>query len=433
MSLESEIARHLNHLFPIRRSLTGDGNRETLAYLEEITPLRVFEVPSGSEVFDWVVPQEWRAREAWIEDAEGNRWVDFRENPLHLLNYSIAIDRTIGWEELKENLFVHPELPNAIPYRTSYYEQRWGFCLSQQQRKRMDSAKGPFRVVIDSEHFDGSLSYGEILLPGATKREILISSYICHPHMANDGVSGMLLTAMLARSIAAMPARKWSYRIIFIPETIGAITYCQRNPVAIRELAAGLEITTAGGPGHFGLKKSWNETHWINDLLRNVLDETGAPWKEYPFDIHGADERQFSSQAFRVNVATVSKDRYHTYPEYHSSADDLNFVTAAHLNESLELYLQVVKKLEELRFFRNKQPNCEVMLSKHDLYPALGGASKPTPGEPSRIASVLWLLFYLDGNTPLSSISNWTGIPLAALEDALGELVTRGIVEEVLT
>jgi aminopeptidase-like protein len=180
------------------------------------------------------------------------------------------------------------------------------------------------------------------------------------------------------------------------------------------------------------LKQSWNGTHWINDLLRNVLDENTAPWKEYPFDIHGADERQFSSQAFRVNVATVSKDRYYEYPEYHTSADNLDLVTPAQLHQSLELYLRVIDKMEELRFFRNKQPNCEVMMSKHDLYPKFGGAIKPIPGAPSSLSVALWLLFYLDGNTPLSSISTWTGIPVDALEDALGGLVSRGIVEEVL-
>ena len=432
MASDSEIAKHLVSLFPIRRSITGDGNRETLAYLGQITPVKVVEVPSGTEVFDWVVPQEWRATEAWIEDADGHRWVDFRDNPLHVVNYSIAVDLTIGWEELEKNLFVHPELPDAIPYRTSYYQKSWGFCLTRQQREQMAGARGPFRVVIDSEHFDGSLSYGEILLPGASTREILISSYICHPHMANDGVSGMLVTALLARSLAAMPSRKWSYRIIFVPETIGAITYCHRNSSAIKALAAGLEITTVGGPGPFGLKQSWNRTHWINDLLRNVLDENTAPWKEYPFDIHGADERQFSSQAFRVNVATVSKDRYYEYPEYHTSADNLDLVTPTQLRQSLELYLRVIDKMEDLRFFRNKQPNCEVMMSKHDLYPKFGGAIKPIPGAPSSLSVALWLLFYLDGNTPLSSISTWTGIPIDALEDALGQLVSRGIVEEVL-
>lgn len=429
-SIEEEITSHLAHLFPIRRSITGEGNRQTLAYLSAIAPMEIHEVSSGTEVFDWRVPQEWRAKTAWIEDREGNRLVDYEEHPLHLVNYSSAIDCRIDWEELDTHLFVHPELPDAIPYRTSYYEKSWGFCVSQNQRTLMMSAQGPFHVVVDSEHFDGSLSYGEILLPGTHDREFLISSYICHPQMANDGVSGMLLTALLARTLMSMPERRWSYRIIFVPETIGAITYCHRNSEAVKSLHAGLEITTVGGPGAFGAKQSWDRQHWINDVLREVLDENQEPWKEYPFDIHGADERQFSSQAFRVNVATISKDRYYEFPEYHSSADDLSLVTPSQLMQSLNLYRETIEKLEGLSFFRSKQPSCEVMMSKHDLYPKIGGAIKPVSGVLSDISVAMWLLFYLDGKTPLSHIARDTGIAVDQLEVSLSELIAKGIVEE---
>lgn len=431
LSLEEEIAHHLAHLFPVRRSITGDGNRQTLAHLSSIAPMKIHEVSSGTEVFDWRVPQEWRAEKAWVEDREGNRLVDYDNHPLHLVNYSMAVDRRIDWEELDSHLFVHPELPDAIPYRTSYYEKSWGFCVSQNQREVMRAANGPFHVVVDSEHFDGSLSYGEILLPGTHDREFLISSYICHPQMANDGVSGMLLTALLARALMSMPKRRWSYRIIFVPETIGAIAYCHRNSQEVKQLHAGLEITTVGGPGSFGLKQSWDQQHLINDVLRGVLNENQAPWEEYPFDIHGADERQFSSQAFRVNVATISKDRYYEFPEYHSSADDLSLVTPDQLMQSLNLYLKAIDKLEEISFLRSKQPSCEVMMSKHDLYPKIGGAIKPVSGVLSDISVAMWLLFYLDGRTPISSIARDTGIASDQLKISLSELIAKGIVEEV--
>ena len=430
-SVESELAAYLPRLFPMRRSITGQANRDTLAILSEIVPLEVQEIPSGQEVFDWTVPQEWSVREAWIENSNGVRIVDFEINALHLVGYSIPVDAELSWEELQPHLHRHHELPDAIPYRTSYYTLDWGFCVTHDQYDQLQNTDGKFRVRVDSEHFAGSLTYGEILIPGRSSREILISCYICHPYMANDGVSGMLLTAFLARYILGLTSRNWSYRIIFVPETIGAISYLHRNKEAMVAVEAGLEITTVGGPGGFGFKRTWDDAHWLNDVIEETLVGRDIPYKEYPFDIHGADERQFSSQGFRINVGTICQDRYHEYPEYHSSADNLELVTAGAIAASLDVYHDVINSLENLEFFVNKNPHGEVMLSKHNLYPTVGGAIRPQEGENSELQLILWLLFYLDGHLPLNTVAARLKVSEEVLRPLVDTLVALDVVERV--
>jgi len=430
-SVESELAAYLPRLFPMRRSITGQANRDTLAILSEIVPLEVQEIPSGQEVFDWTVPQEWSVREAWIENSNGVRIVDFEINALHLVGYSIPVDAELSWEELQPHLHRHHELPDAIPYRTSYYTLDWGFCVTHDQYDQLQNTDGKFRVRVDSEHFAGSLTYGEILIPGRSSREILISCYICHPYMANDGVSGMLLTAFLARYISGLTSRNWSYRIIFVPETIGAISYLHRNKEAMVAVEAGLEITTVGGPGGFGFKRTWDDAHWLNDVIEETLAGRDIPYKEYPFDIHGADERQFSSQGFRINVGTICQDRYYEYPEYHSSADNLELVTAGAIAASLDVYHDVINSLENLEFFVNKNPHGEVMLSKHNLYPTVGGAIRPQEGENSELQLILWLLFYLDGHLPLNTVAARLKVSEEVLRPLVDTLVALDVVERV--
>jgi aminopeptidase-like protein len=428
-TVESEISGYLHRLFPMARSITGAANRETLRMLSEISPIVSHEVPSGREVFDWTVPQEWSVREAWIADSEGHKIVSFDENALHLVGYSTSIDQTMSWEELQPHLHVHPDLPDVIPYRTSYYSSEWGFCLTHDQYAELQNLSGGLRVLIDTEHFSGSLTYGEVLIPGKSKREILISCYICHPYMANDGVSGMLLTAFLAKYISSLPSRNWSYRIIFVPETIGAITYLHENRANVGHVEAGLEITTIGGPGGFGFKKTWNSDHWLNDVIADAFHHRGIPYKEYPFDIHGADERQFSSQGFRINTGTICQDRYHEYPEYHTSADNLDLVTGAQIEAGLDMYIDVISAIEKLDFFRNTRPHGEVMLSRHNLYPTLGGAIKPIAGEKSELSLILWLLFYLDGHTPLSKIAKTLSTSEERLRPLVDQLLSLDLID----
>jgi aminopeptidase-like protein/spore coat polysaccharide biosynthesis protein SpsF (cytidylyltransferase family) len=347
----AEFDQYLQRLFPLCRSITGDPNRETLRVLQELIPLVIHEVPSGTAVYDWTIPDEWNIRDAWIADVSGRRMVDFRASNLHVVSYSEPVNAVMDWAELQPRLHRHPELADAIPYRTSYYRRDWGFCVTHAQYAELERQRGPFTVVIDSELKPGALSYGEYLVPGRSTEEILLSCYICHPSMANDSLSGVLLTAFLARHIAGLKNRHWSYRIVFVPETIGAIAYCAGNEAAMKRIDTGLVITTVGGPGKFGYKQSFDPSHPINAMIEDVLAETGTEFITYPFDIHGSDERQYSSQGFRINAATICRDRYYEYPYYHSSLDDLSFVTAKQIAETLEVYVRLIDKLEARRLF----------------------------------------------------------------------------------
>jgi len=426
-----EIDRYLQRLFPLCRSITGGPNRETLGILQEIVPLTIHEVPSGTKVYDWVIPDEWTVRDAWIADKSGQRIVDFKANNLHIVSYSIPIDSTMHWEELKPHIHKHPQLPDAIPYRTSYYQRKWGFCVTDAQYQQLANHTEPLIVMVDTDLKPGSLSYGEYLLPGDSKQEILISCYICHPSMANDSLSGVLLTAFLARQLARTKQRKWSYRFIFVPETIGAIAYCAINKEIMKAIDIGLVITTVGGPGPYGYKQSYDHSHPINKLIEEVLNESGENFLTYPFDIHGSDERQYSSQGFRINTATICRDRYYEYPFYHTSLDNLEYVTASQINETLIIYCQLIQKLELRCIYRNCIPYCEVMLSKHNLYPATGGSQRPELESKSDLDIILWLLHYCDGKEDITSIASRIGLQEKDLKQILDLLVSKNILEEV--
>lgn len=447
-----EIDRFLQRLFPICRSITGNGNRKTLSILNEIVHIVQYEVPSGTQVYDWVIPDEWNVRDALIATQDGRRIIDFQENNLHLMSYSEPINASMDWKELEPHLYTHQELPTAIPYRTTYYKRDWGFCVTQLQYEELENLKEPFDVVIDSNFKHGSLTYGECLLPGRSTQEILISCYICHPSMANDNLSGMLLTAFLARHLKSLKNRFWSYRIVFVPETLGAITYCEANEKAMKKIDVGLVVTTVGGAGELGYKQSWQSDHLINKMIEEVLNDADENFITYPFDIHGSDERQYSSQEFRINCATVCKDRYYEYPEYHTSLDNLDFVTGEQINQTLQIYLELVEKLEEendpskLKMKKEKKENfflkndmvyknlfshCEVMLSKHDLYPAAGGNWLPEEGQMSELDVILWLLFYCDGKSTLQEISKKINAPLDFLHKVANVLKSKGVLKEL--
>jgi len=426
-----ELADYLQRLFPLCRSITGNPNRETLKTLQELIPLTLHEVPSGTAVYDWTVPDEWNIRDAWIADASGHRIVDFRDSNLHVVSYSEPVNSVMDWAELQPRLHRHPQLADAIPYRTSYYRRDWGFCVTHAQFAEMEKLGGPFTVVIDSELKPGSLTYGEYLVPGRSAREILLSCYICHPSMANDSLSGVLLTAFLARHIASLKDRHWSYRIAFVPETIGAITYCARNEAAMKQIDMGLVITTVGGPGKFGYKRSFDSSHPINAMIEEVFRDTETEFVTYPFDIHGSDERQYSSQGFRINAATICRDRYYEYAYYHSSLDDLSFVTAEQIAETLDLYVRLIEKVEARRVYRNRIPHGEVMLSRHDLYPATGGAQRPELGGRSELDLILWLLFLCDGNLDIAHIAARLGVASSDLVPIADRLVAKDVLEHV--
>jgi aminopeptidase-like protein len=317
---------------------------------------------------------------------------------------------------LLPHLHVHPELLDAIPYRTSYYKRNWGFCVTHAQIHELERSGGPFEVVIDSTLEPGSLTYGELLLPGLSDQEILLSTYICHPSLANDNLSGTVMTAFLARWLQQMGQTRYSYRIVWVPETIGAIAYCAQNQAAMQKIDMGLVITTVGGPGLFGYKQSWQADHPINKMIETVLQEAGKPYKFYPFDIHGSDERQYSSPGFRINIATICKDRYYEYPEYHTSLDNLIFVAGKSIAGTLILYKNLIGRIEARRVYRNMVGYGEVMLSRYNLYPQSGGALCPAPGEQSELDMVLWLLFFCDGRISLTEIADRLNVAPDRLE-----------------
>ena len=431
IDVTAEIDDYLHRLFPLCRSLTGEPNRKTLRIIQEIVPLSIHEVSSGTEIYDWVVPDEWTVRDAYIVNSRGIRVVDFKNNNLHLMSYSVPIHSTMCWDELRSHIHKHDQLPDAIPYRTSYYQRDWGFCVTGAQYEELANETEPLTVRIDTDLKKGSLSYGEYLLPGGSNQEILISCYICHPSMANDSLSGVLLTAFLARELTKSKNRKWSYRFIFVPETIGAITYCAMNEAAMKKIDVGLVVTTVGGPGAYGYKQSFEKMHPINKLIEEVFNESKLTFVTYPFDIHGSDERQYSSQGFRINTATISRDRYYEYSFYHTSLDNLLFVSASRINSTLSLYWQLVRKLESRCIYRNRVPFCEVMLSRHDLYPATGGAQRPNNKCESDLDLVLWLLHYCDGKEDIATIARRLETPLKSLEPTLELLVAKNILEQV--
>lgn len=429
--LVAEIDACLRRLFPITRSITGEGNRETLRLLQEIVPLEVHEVPSGTQVYDWTIPDEWNIRDAWIAAPDGRRIVNFRDCNLHVVSYSEPVRAHLDWKALVPHLHVHPELPTAVPYRTSYYRRTWGFCVTQAQYRELEAVGGPFEVVIDSDLKPGSLSYGEYLLPGGSAQEVLLSCYICHPSMANDSLSGVVLTAFLARELSRRPLRRYSYRFAFVPETIGAIAYCARNEAAMKRIDMGLVVTTVGGPGKFGYKQSFDASHAINAMIEAVFAEAGIGHLTYPFDIHGSDERQYSSLGFRINAATICRDRYYEYPYYHCSLDDLSFVTADQLAETLALYLRLIEKIEARRIYRNQLSHGEVMLSRHGLYPVTGGAQLPELAGRSELDLILWLLFLCDGRLSLSDVAHRLAVPEELLGVLANDLADKGVLEIV--
>jgi len=427
----SEIDRFLKRLFPITRSITGPGNRESLRILQEIVPLEIKEYPSGAPVYDWVIPDEWIVRNAWIKDANGSKLVDFQASNIHLVGYSEPIHRKMAFDELKDHLHCREDLPEAIPYRTTYYQRNWGFGVTKAQYESLAHAEEPLDVFVDSEFKkNGSLTIGELLIPSETEEEILISTYICHPSLANDNLSGMVMTAFLARELLNRASSRYGYRIVWVPETIGAIAYCAMNEAAMKRIQQGFVVTCVGGPGKYGYKQSFELTHAINSAIEEVFRTEGIDdYVTYPFDIHGSDERQYSSQGFRINVASLTRDRYYEYPYYHTSWDDLSFTTASDVARSLKLHMNVLERLNKWEngpLYRTCQPCCEVMLSRYDLYPKTGGAILPN----SRITELdlrLWLLFLCDGEQPLYKIAQRLGVPLAHVEREAQVLERKGL------
>ncbi len=428
----ASISLLLQELFPLCRSLTGPGNRETLAHLQRHIPLTVHEYPSGTPVYDWTIPREWKPRAGQVKGPDGRVLIDFAENNLHLVGCSVPVAGLFTLEELRPHLHWLDTAPHAIPYRTSYYKEDWGFCLSRNQFDERFAPYGPdaqFSVTIDAALEPGSLSVGELLIPGETPHEVLLSTYFCHPSLANDNLSGVVLTAFLAKELLARK-NKYSYRIVFVPETIGAVAYCAHNEAAMQALDCGFVITCVAGRGPWGFKGSIHGEHRINRVVETVLREYEQPALRYPFDPHGSDERQYSSPGFRINTASITKDKYYEYPEYHTSLDTLDFISPEHLCTTLGMHLRALELLEQDEFYENVNPQCETMLSPRGLYPSAGGGMMPGTNTDAQLDAILWLLMLCDGATALPEVARQANLALPELRDMAVFLEGKGLLRK---
>lgn len=407
-------------LYPICRSITGDGVRRTLAAIRERIPLEIHEVPSGTPVFDWTVPREWNIRDAWIKDPSGRKVVDFQEHNLHVLNYSVPVHERLPLEELRKRLFTLPDKPDLIPYRTSYYKETWGFCL--RHRTLEELPEGEYEVFIDSTLEDGSLTYGECFLPGESEREVLLSTHVCHPSLCNDNLSGIAVMTWLAAEIQKRP-RRYSYRFLFIPGTIGSITWLARNEERARKIDHGL-VAANLGKGGFHYKKSRRGDAEIDRAVLSVLRESVEIEEFVPF---GYDERQYCSPGFDLPVGSLTRTPYGRYPEYHTSADNLDLVTPEALEGSLRTYLAVMDVLEGNRRYENLNPKCEPQLGRRGLYRNIGGDDAGR----SRELALLWTLNFSDGEHSLLEIAERSGMSFAAIREAADALLEVDLLREI--
>lgn len=418
-NLGARLHEFASSLYPICRSITGDGIRKTLGVIGERIPLELHEVPTGTPVFDWTVPKEWNIRDAYIRAADGTRVVDFQQSNLHVLNYSTPIHATLPLEEIRPHLFTMPDRPDWIPYRTSYYKEDWGFCLSHNQLLRLND--GCYEVCIDSSLEDGHLTYGECYLPGHSTEEVLISCHACHPSLANDNLSGLSVATFLAQSLSGRDLR-YSYRFVFLPGTIGAITWLAQNRESALRIRHGLVLTCIGDAGRFHYKKSRRGDAEIDHAVACVLRDFGDPSEMLEFSPYGYDERQYCSPGFNLSVGCLMRSVWGTFPEYHTSADNLEFIKPEALAESLRLCAATVDVLEGNRRYINQNPYCEPQLGKRGLYKSTGGTAIT-----EEINARLWVLNFADGDHTLLEIAERSGIPFSFIQDAAALLSEAGL------
>jgi len=415
----------LKELYPICRSITGDGVRETLDILKRFIPLNSHEVPSGTKVFDWTVPDEWNINDAYVLDEKGNKVIDFKENNLHVVNYSIPIDKVISLEKLQEHLHSYPSIPDAIPYVTSYYKRYWGFCLSEKSRNALKP--GDYTVKIDSTLEPGSLTYGELLIEGETDKEILLSTYICHPSMANNELSGPVLTTWLAKELLGKSTKPYySYRILFLPETIGAITYLSKNYKTMKDKTiAGYVITCIGGPDNFTYLSSRQGDCLTDKITKHILKAYKYPHRILPYTERGSDERQYCAPGIDLPIGSLMRSKYHEYKEYHLSNDNLEFVTPEQMLESFNVYLKCLEAIESNRKYKITVL-CEPQLGKRGLYPNLGAAKKIEVEQ----NDIMAIIGYSDGKHDLLNIAEIHGRPIKAYFKPVRQMVEAGLLME---
>ena len=417
-------------LFPIARSLTGAGVRETLRILQgEIPGLQLHEVPSGTQCFDWQVPKEWVIRDAYLFAPDGTRMCRFRDNNLHVVGYSVGVDRELTLDELQPHLHSLPAQPEAIPYVTSYYRPQWGFCLTHRQREGL--RPGTYRAVVDAEHIDGSLTYGELLLPATeptSAGEILISSYMCHPSMANNELSGPCVVTALAGWLAKLPRRRHSYRIVLTPETIGSLCYLSRHHEQLRrDVVAGFVVTCVGDDRAYSYLPSRAGNTRADRVALHVLETSVDAFTRYTFQDRGSDERQYCAPGIDLPVASIMRSKYHTYPEYHTSLDDLTLVTPSGLYGGYRVLRDCLRALELNRRFRTTVLG-EPQLGRRGLYPT---TSLPGLSLDRRVRVIRELLAYGDGEHDLLDIAGLLRCSIFDLEAAVADLEVAGLLRPV--
>jgi len=412
-------------LYRIPRSITGPGVRETLERLAANAPIELHEIASGTEVFDWVVPKEWRFRGARLVAPDGRVVADASIQNLQVLNFSSGYRGRLSLAELRPHLYSLPERPDRIPYRTSYYRENWGFCLPHRVVESLTD--GLYEVEIDAEHVDGSLSYGEAFLAGESQDEMLFSTHVCHPQLANDNLSGLVVMTALAAELAARPRRRLSYRFVFVPGTIGAIAWLATNPQPVARIQHGLVAAGLGDGGPFHFKQSRRGTAPIDAVVPRALARLGEALVVEPFVPFGYDERQYNSPGIGLDVGSLTRTPWGRYPEYHTDADDLEFVRPEHLERSLAVYRAVVDELENREIYLNLAPHGEPMLGKHGLYRSIGGDDAGRERE----LALLWMLNLSDGANDLPQIAARSGLDEAALRDAASALVDAGLLRRL--
>lgn len=413
----------VNRLWPICRSITGEGLRMTLRILQEQIPIKLVEVPTGTKVFDWVVPNEWNIQDAYILNEAGEKIIDFKVSNLHVVGYSCPYEGWMELDELQNHLHSIESQPDAIPYITSYYKEYWGFCLSHNQRKQLKSGK--YFVHIDSTLKPGSLTYGELILKGESQKEIFISTYVCHPSMGNNELSGPAVVSQLAKWIGS-EKRKYTYRIVFIPETIGSITYLAKHYKEMKQnVIAGFNVSCVGDTDNYSVVKSRYGNTLADRIVKRTMSDVHPEFKEFSFLDRGSDERQYCSPGIDLPLVTVCRTKYGEYAQYHTSLDNLSYICEEGLVGSYDLLKRIVLNLEDSKFYRINTLG-EPQLGKRNLYPDLS-----TKNSVASVKRMMNFIAYLDGTNELSDISTISGIPVSELELYLKVLQEHGLVEEI--
>lgn len=410
-------------LYPICRSITGDGVRETLRILQEYVPLTICEVPTGTQVFDWNVPNEWNIQEAWIKNNAGEKIIDFAEHNLHILNYSIPIHTTLTLSELKQHLYSIPDQPEVIPYRTSYYQTNWGFCISHHQLESLQD--GDYEVYIASSLEAGALTYAEYFLEGNSEKEFIFSTHICHPSLANDNLSGIALLVHLIREMRQLDLR-YSYRFLFVPGTIGAITWLAGNESKLSNIQGGIVASLLGDGGKFHYKESRHGDGLIDRVAKHLLAELKIDHQVLPFSPYGYDERQYGSPGINLAVGSLTRSTFGSYPQYHTSADNLDLIQPEYLAQSFEVYSGIVDLLEKNRRYINLFPMGEPQLGRRGLYDAIGGENDQKKMQ----MALLWVLNMSDGHNDVIDMAKKSNLPITFILKACDLLLSKSLLRE---